>query len=244
MPILNMVYYVAEWGGWWQPWANTLAYYKLDWNLNDSSGNERGLTNSWISFQIEDNINCAYCNWWSYAYCQTIPTPSVITISIWAKATNDRSWTYARNLFHTKLASSRQNWLIWVRWEFYSGSGYPTVSVWTSGNVWNESNSLSYSTLSYNDICNRNLWTCVYDNVNYKLSIYRNWQFVSEDTFSTYHPTWNWCDKFSIWVWYVPWNNPTRYWKWWVSETIIEDKARTAQEIADYYNQTKANYGL
>lgn len=35
MPILNMVYYAAEWGGWWKPWANTLAYLPLSTDAND-----------------------------------------------------------------------------------------------------------------------------------------------------------------------------------------------------------------
>ena len=41
MPIINIVY---EEHKWWKPWANTIAYYKFDWNLNDSSGNNRNLS--------------------------------------------------------------------------------------------------------------------------------------------------------------------------------------------------------
>jgi hypothetical protein len=32
--------------------------------------------------------------------------------------------------------------------------------------------------------------------------------------------------------------------KWYLSQFILEDKTRTAQEIADYYNQTKWNYWI
>lgn len=50
-------------------------------------------------------------------------------------------------------------------------------------------------------------------------------------------------------TWYIwalanaPTNSGYRY-IWKLSEFIIEDKARTAQEIANYYNQTKSKYGL
>lgn len=35
------------------PWANTLAYYKFESNLNDSSGNWHTLTNGWTSVSYE-----------------------------------------------------------------------------------------------------------------------------------------------------------------------------------------------
>jgi hypothetical protein len=45
-------------------------------------------------------------------------------------------------------------------------------------------------------------------------------------------------------VWYAssPLTNFTRQGK--MSELILESKDRTAQEISDYYNQTKGNYWL
>ena len=50
MPILNMVYYAAEWGGWWQPWANTLLYLPLKENSNDQSWHWNNGTNTNITF--------------------------------------------------------------------------------------------------------------------------------------------------------------------------------------------------
>jgi hypothetical protein len=46
--------------------------------------------------------------------------------------------------------------------------------------------------------------------------------------------------QLNIWA---EFNGTTRAWGY-VSNLIIEDKARTAQEISDYYNQTKANYWI
>jgi len=49
-------------------------------------------------------------------------------------------------------------------------------------------------------------------------------------------------DAFNIWN--QIFNEIPRHWMWYLSEIIIEDKARTAQEIAGYYNQTKWDYWI
>jgi len=229
----------------WQPWANTLAYWKLNWDLNDSSGNNRNLTNAWwLTFATVDGVECAYYDWvWTgdcYAYCQTLPTPSVITINIWAKANNSWTWSYARWLFHTNCYNSRPN--EWVRWEYYSGSLFPNVLVWS----WFDFNDIVYNWIDYNSIRDKwCLWTVVYDNTTYKVDIYFNGQSYGSSTFSTYHPSGNWCWFFTLWTGF----NATDSWisrKWygWISDSIIEDKARTAQEVADYFNQTKWDYWI
>lgn len=46
---------LIAWWGWWESWwkpnANTLAYYPLDWSLNDESWNWLNLTSSWLSWE-------------------------------------------------------------------------------------------------------------------------------------------------------------------------------------------------
>jgi hypothetical protein len=51
-------------------------------------------------------------------------------------------------------------------------------------------------------------------------------------------------DEFRIWVndgdsWTTP-----KYMTWYMSDLIVENKARTAEETANYYNSTKSNYWL
>ena len=48
----------------WKPWANTLAYYKFEWNLNDSSGNGRNasILNWSASYQTVGWQQCFNCN--------------------------------------------------------------------------------------------------------------------------------------------------------------------------------------
>ena len=70
-----------------------------------------------------------------------------------------------------------------------------------------------------------------------KSYLYINWTQIAEYTASTNFSNW------PLWIWKyaVSWTN---YWKWGLSEFILENKAWTAQEVADYYNQTKWNYWL
>ena len=227
----------------WKPWTDTLAYWKLNWNLNDSSSNNRNLKNAWqLTFATVDWIQCAACNWevyWTwYAYCQSLPTPTVITVNIRAKATNNRSWTYARWLFHTHF--NYNGWNDWVRWEMYSWNGIPWVNVWS----WINFNYANYDWVPYSALTSRNLRTVVRNNSTHQIKIYRNSVLYNTKTFSSYIPSWNWNSYFTLWVWYIADNsiNRRRYWR--ISETIVEQKERTAQEILDYYNQTKSKYWL
>jgi hypothetical protein len=58
--------------------------------------------------------------------------------------------------------------------------------------------------------------------------------------------------EYTIWSWYYNFGSDVillRLWNDWAtnvtfSDVILENAARTAQEIANYYNQTKSNYGL
>ena len=82
--------------------------------------------------------------------------------------------------------------------------------------------------------------------------IYINWNLSWQwNSWTTGWAWWNWAQSYdnkqgiltsrneagSGYEWMYALNGNAR-------EFIIEDKARTSQEVADYYDQTKANYGL
>lgn len=83
----------SGWGG-WQPWANTLGYWKLNWDVKDYSGNNRDGTlynGNWLT-----ENNRQYLQWtWSrndrsWAYVQLpIISVSQFTACLWVKKT----WT-------------------------------------------------------------------------------------------------------------------------------------------------------
>ena len=226
-----------------KPWTDTLAYWKLDWNLNDSSWNSRNLTNAWqLTFATVDWIQCASCNWdvyWNwYAYCQSLPTPTIITVNMRAKATNNRSWTYARWLFHTHFNYSW--WNDWVRREMYSWNGIPWVNVWN----WTNFNYANYDWVPYSELTSRNLRTTVRNNSTHQIKIYRNSVLYKTQTFSSYIPSWSRNSYFTVWIWYKSSDNINRRRLWRISETIVEQKERTQEELTKYFNKLKSKYWI
>lgn len=249
MAIFNSVY--KSFKQWWQPWVNTLGYWPLTstTTTSDESGNNLNLTNAGEAiWETVDWISCMYCNGnvsgTGYVYTTALTTPPTdITINIRAKASNDWTWEYARWLFDTNFGYLPE-WNNWIRWEFYSGNGYPYVLV---GNWWDwcpwSFNEFDYTGVIYSAIQSRTLWTVTYDWSTHDVAIYRNWVLATSWTISAHIPTTWWTDNFTLWI---GWRDHAvnRRWKWWISKTILESKARTAQEIADYYDQTKWDYWI
>jgi hypothetical protein len=216
MAIFNTVY-----GGEkkWKPWANTIAYYPLNstTTVNDMSGNNRNLTNNWATFGTYQWISCVYWN----ANMQRLTTPSlgqVKTISFWT------NWS----------------WVEASTWSLYSVL-FSWNKVWTLLYFNSQSKMRLYDTTTDLDTTTykTNQWyhiTVVYDNI---AKMYINWVL---DLQWTNTPV-LWTDLIYLFRFYWTWTTLDWY-SWWMSELILENKARTAQEVLNYYNLTKSNYGL
>lgn len=226
-----------SWWGGWQPWANTLAYWTLDDTLNDSSWNNRNLTMSWSLSFVNDTSLCRkvlYCTWVqasnNYVYASSISWVSTITIHIWNKSLI--SFSNYRNLFTTSLDLN-----LWIRTE-ESSSWYMNLIIWNSNSY-----QIFRVTLSDADHKKWHLLSVTFDNSNWELKWYINWELNVTGT-SSYYNLSNWLKKFSLWVWYWTSEGVNRYFNGYIWEVILEDKVRTAQEITNYYNQTKWDYWL
>ncbi len=207
------------------PWANTIAYYKFDWNLNDSSGNNRNLSlaTGSVTYWTE--------SWWAkYGYFNTstytnnytgMPyNSSAYTINIWYKRVGNNSGE------HQTVADFHTWWNYFPRLRVFSNEVWYIVS---SSNV-STSNTDTWS--NYCISISNNTATC-----------YRNWTQVWQFAVNSYNNT---LPYFRLnTVWYV---STAAYGNYpadgRMSTLIIENKARTAQEVADYYNLTKSNYWL
>ena len=215
-------------GGWgWQPWVNTMAYYKFDWNLNDSSGNgydlsllygsdvmtyptltwteKYGARGSWNMCSWTTLSSLDLWTWTASGYFKISANTNNVIWYMWWRNSTWRSWKWTWMIIN-------QSWEIVIF--VFGGDIYTWVTV-TAGDWHN----------------------IVFTQWNWETKIYVDWQLENTLT-KSYSKTDNilrfFGDPYS-------WANsaPMDY-----DEFILENKTRTAQEISDYFDQTKWNYWI
>lgn len=204
---------------WWKPWANTLAYYPLtsETTVNDMSGNNHNLTTSW-SWILYDSLWVGLSNSSFFSWSAIIPPAWPFTINVWAK------YTTLTNEGH-------------VVQQFNSSTNGSAITIWCYNNNWfsrwKGSGDLEVAPITANQ------WTnVVYVYTSGTVKFYINCTgYTQSRTINTTTPNYFWVG--SWWETYRRW-----YMNWNISELIIENKARTDQEVSDYYNLTKWNYWL
>jgi hypothetical protein len=211
--------YIWEYNPWWQPWANTVAYYPLNstYTDTDQSGNWNNWTTTWtITY---DGISAQFSSW-NYI---TIPTiipywSNPYTISVRYK-TPDSSWH--QNSVYCQVNSSVDNTasnLFVYQWHLY---------YWSKWRYDREINSAAISNNTWYNIVFTYSWTqleCFVNNIS---------QWTFNRTISTTAPN----------VAYIG-RGVGEVCIGRVSNLIIEDKVRTAQDVADYYDLTKWDYWI
>ena len=220
MDIFNTVY-GGDWS--WKPWANTVAYYPLNSTTTntDQSWNWNTLTNQWAVFWTYGWVNCANTTGKSL-YCSIANMPlgaSSRTISVWANAQGGTSgwmaiYGYGQSL-NSRLYVLYRTTNNW--WVLVLGH-YPWDAETTT-------------------VMDTNKWyliTTTYDGATSK--VYINWTLAWSSTVTLATTSSN----FIISWWWV--GNET--FNWYISNVIVENKAWTSDEIANYYNKTKKNYWL
>lgn len=220
--LLNTIKYTWWWWG-WQPWANTIVYFPLDTDLNDYSWNYTLTANNLATINTVDGVSCLDCSAnRSFANCTISTLPQ---------------WTQARtNMFR-------------VRWNALWQ--YPAYAYWTSQHskadvLWhnNASSPASPSWSQYwwsmetNETITTGQWYHIAITIDgsTEQKIYQNW-VLKNTKHLTVNTNWT-----TLYLWHCTWDGT--YINWYLSKFIIEDRIRTAQEIEDYYNQTKANYWI
>ena len=206
--------------GWWgwQPWANTLLYVPMKSDLDDHSGNNVSMTNNWVVIE----------NWfwkfnWTSSYIYTTNNFSLastpFTVSFWMNVNSiNTSWLIWHNLY-----SSGYKW-----WNMYIVNS--KIRSEFTPNWWK----------IWTNTINVNQWMLVTLTADSSWrTLYKDWTQVS---------TWSSSITFiatSLYMGCGSWTStPDHFYNGYMSNVIIEDKVRTAQEVADYYNLTKSNYWL
>ena len=225
----------------WQPWVNTMAYRPLTSDVNDASGNGHNWTNLWVTFaswQATENV--WYFNGSSYI---SVPHSTdffgsgVFTISLWFKNTalGSVAWDFVGKWWDAQANTvlTRIHYRSDIRdiFNFSTKSSSNQDSSVQINNAWFLTGDWIHLVCTFN-----NGISVVYKN---------NTEIMSGDHSSYTFNFWNNTNPLFIGnsmnadgtsQWY--------FFNWYMSNVIIENKARTAQEIADYYDLTKSLYGI
>jgi hypothetical protein len=236
---LTLKNFNSTWWGWWQPWANTIGYWKFDWDLTDEmwlySGTASNITCTYESLPWDNNIKCLVYsrnNWWY------ISTANQLRPSFW-KTQNDFSlWVWMN---FTTFASSRDA-LVYIQ----SANNSVLTIQYAKSDLW-YSNALLVQL--YNGSSDNVRWANVsiqtgtwynlfytYNATTRLIKFYLNWAYVGSWTFPSDYTTSN-NGQYS---WLLQW--PSAAWK--ASNMIFEKQEWLAQEVSDYFNQTKSLYWI
>ena len=202
----------------WQPWANTIAYYPLNStdNFNDKSGNWYNLTNSNVTIWTYQQVSCAYFNWNSYATNSSVVNGTTRTLSAWVYITTNTS----SNMWVICTWDTFNSFVgLWVNsWKWYITDRWYHDERWTISilNWWH------LLTATITNWTTMILYTDGVQNASY------NFNRSSWNSITIWARTGSWTEKLT----------------WYVSEVILENKARTAQEVSDYFNLTKSQYWI
>ena len=227
----------------WQPNANTLLYLPLESDIADYSWNNRDVsTNSWMTQSTVWGKACYVVgnkggiNLWTWALSWIKPSTNQFTFNLWIYVSSTSSpnrcyfeWAIYQQyrLYLGRVYSTKEPRFLVIR----SGSDRMTVM---NNSAWD--NKWSLITFTIND-----------GTVN----------FYIDGVKDSNYPI-MWVDNH--WFWEFGGSSPSEQRIWLfntrnglnssdaancaVSSCIMESVARTDQQILDYYNQNKADYGL
>lgn len=217
--------YIGEYQEGWQPWVNTLCYYPFDTDYSDQSWNGYNLTNRWATtIWTKWGVDCAVFikdnNSWLYTTSIPFNTISTsMTFNFWMYV--DQFNTWENNVFWMWTASAGSCIILWY---------LQPINIW---HRW------------YNDIAT---------STNSTLSTWQNIVVTQDSSWTKIYLDWNQIGSSSYYatlsgnefnVWYFNWSSAlNRKYIGWMSNLILESKTWTAQEVVDYYNQTKSLYGI
>jgi len=200
----------------WQPWANTVAYFPFK------------------DDQLDATNNCSINSTWTKQ-------------TIWFRFTSSSS------KIGITIPSSKQTS------RFYScRTKCINIPTWTRGNV--SSMLTSYWTMRFFYKYDQNTHTKQFG--YWKDSSNIIWSSTKTVSLSNRFHLAYWCDSSNNYKWWINWNlvfdwqataqrfiNTVDWFQWEnatidYSDLILESELRTSQEVLDYYNQTKSDYGL
>ena len=222
---------------WWRPWANTLLYLPLESDVVDQSGKTwRTFNTAWLTYTTVDWITSVHVgSTWGIQITAPYPiansSMSEQTISVCVTIPAAQS-SNRRDI----MELAWRNWC-WVRLMFREN----TTNIYTTApNGWWDD--LITSFLPY-------AWTwanLILVNSSAWRKLYINWQLAVSWTWSS-TPRWNYTANYENNQMLLTWRTSLTYWEsleWNAREIILEDKAWTVQEVANYSTWIKNKLGF
>lgn len=222
------IYMMREWW-WWTPWANTVGYRPLDATnrLNDLSWNGYNLLdNAGYTFWTYQWVSCVSMSWAnnnSHLNNTYVPFWNNRTALAWIYCTRtqsaDQGVVCIGTDYNTQIVG------MWVQ----SGKGYVTDrktadTAWTT-NIMNAWHLIALTRTSGSWIKLYIDWVLEATSPSYTRSS-GTWLTIGSKTFSSGASPW------------------TEAYQGYISNVIFENVVWTAQEVLDYYNDTKSNYWI
>lgn len=226
-----------------QPTGTTLVYLPLDWDATDKSWNGH----NWTLTTNNGGYSWEYISGNSWTKCFR----SYIGSISWVNKNGGKiSWDYSS----TALWTSDRTVSIWVKFIWPTNNGSPhwigSWNWWTNGEwfgiyFW----SGKFWILRYYDDPNMtkpDFWT-TWHNIIVTYSTTNLWRmyidWVKQTLTSNATQTFNTLSVgYQLWV--LRTENTSQTTEYYMSEFIVDGKEWTAQEVLDYYNDTKSNYWL
>ena len=232
--IINVQSWAITTEFWYIVNEHTLIYCPLKDNINDKSWNHTMTLNTTSYWSVAKDSTWFYHFTWWYISSENYTWPTQWTISVRVKRETKTTWdtTLQRWLTNTYKNSA----------PYYNMAFEFNKSRYTA--VWN-----------WNTTYFRNIWASLLEErelrtMTYSPSewwkMYRNAvlvdSFSSNQNLRQYNwPTFIWWSNYTSSWRPTPWS---QYFKWYLSDVIMEDKARTQSEIQDYFNKMKSKYWI
>jgi hypothetical protein len=207
---------------WWHPWANTLCYLPIDNNdttstVYDHSWNWNNFSCTNCSFQtLSSGKRVLSLSEW-YLQRPAVFTSPVYTINMWFFA----SYQYAYLFSQIYVNGSYWHWI-----EIYNHA----LSIYDNRNIYNA---------QWTRITGARYNICCTINNSWNQKVYIN---GAEATSSSNNPSTLNMWSATTYLWYNRRQKTPSTWRIWA--TILETGNWTEQQVLDYYNSTKSNYGL
>ena len=217
---------------WWQPWANTVAYLKLNWNGTDSSGNWNNATiynPLWATENWRQYLQWTYStdNSWCYAVLPVTPLSSECTFQAWIKMdTNTLNYT----MYMWCYTEWSDPWC-------FAAATMNSDYYWCPISNWSRLNPI----LDYGQESIVTWWHLQTVTIkDGKQVFYLDWVSIGSNNRNDANRTATNTVPFML----NTGNNLSRTASCIIWDFILESKSWTAQEVVDYYDLTKASYWI